>query len=52
MHDLFADDSTLTSENDNHDTVFKPVDEDLLMIDEWINFNRLLVNWSKKMVWL
>jgi hypothetical protein len=44
---LFADDSTLTSGNENHETLFKHVDEDLLLVNEWINFNRLLMNWSK-----
>ena len=44
---LFADDSTLKSENDNHETLFKYIDEDLSMVNEWINFNWLLMNWSK-----
>jgi hypothetical protein len=44
---LFTDDSTLTSGNENHETLFKHAADDLLMVNEWINFNRLLMNWSK-----
>jgi hypothetical protein len=44
---LFADDSTLTFENENQETLFKHVDDGLLLVKNWINFNRLLLNWSK-----
>ena len=44
---LFADDATISYANSATEDIIRTLKFDLLIIAEWLRFNKLVINWSK-----
>ena len=44
---LYADDTTMSCFGHHIDIVIKEIEEDLALVEEWLQNNRLLINWKK-----
>ena len=43
---LYADDTTMSCFGHHIDIVIKEIEEDLALVEEWLQNNRLLINWK------
>ena len=44
---LYADDTTMSCFGHHIDLIIKNLEDDLKLVEEWLNHNRLLINWKK-----
>ena len=44
---LYADDTTMSSHGSDINLIIKNLERDLVKVEEWLNHNRLLINWKK-----
>ena len=44
---LYADDTNLSKSGNKIDLIIKDIEEDLIVVNEWLTHNRLIINWKK-----